>query len=208
MEDILHLYEQPYDPLQPVICFDERPCQLTGDTVSPLPAAPGKPAKEDYHYERNGTCVLMIAFEPLTGRRFVDIRKTRTKKDYAYFMNKLACNHYPCAEKIRIVQDNLNTHGVGSFYSAFDSGKAFDMADKFEFHYTPLKASWLNMVEIEISAIATECLHRRIPDIETLRHEVNICVGERNRQKATVRWRFTKNDARKKMERHYPIIQN
>lgn len=208
MEDILHLYEQSYDPLLPVICFDERPCQLTGDTVSPLPVRPGKAAKEDYHYERNGTCVMLIAFEPLTGRRFVDVRETRTKKDYACFMDKLADKYYPCAEKIRIVQDNLNTHSAGSFYSAFDSEKAFDLTQKFEFHYTPIKASWLNMVEIEISAIATECLHRRIPDIETLKHEVRICVSERNQQKATIRWRFTKNNARKKMERHYPVIQN
>lgn len=208
MEDILNLYEQPYDPLLPVICFDERPCQLTGDTVSPLPAVSGKPAKEDYHYERNGVCALMIAFEPLTGRRFVEIGETRTKTDYAVFMDKLADRHYPYAEKIRVVQDNLNTHGAGSFYSAFESGKAFGLAQKFEFHYTPIKASWLNMVEIELSAIATECLHRRIPDIGTLKREVSICVRKRDEQKATVRWRFTKVDARKKLKRHYPVIHN
>lgn len=206
MEDVLHLYEQPYDSLLPVICFDERPCQLIGDTVSPLPAGPGKAAKEDYHYERNGTCALLIAFEPLSGRRFAEVTETRTKKDYACFMGKLA-DCYPCTEKIRVVQDNLNTHSAGSFYAAFAPEKAFELAQRFEFHHTPTKASWLNMVEIEISAIATECLHRRIPDIETLRREVRICVGERNKQKATVRWRFTKTDARKKMERHYPVIQ-
>jgi hypothetical protein len=122
-------------------------------------------------------------------------------------MGKLADSYYPCTEKIRVVQDNLNTHTAGSFYAASDSEKAFDLAQRFEFHHTPIKASWLNMVEIEISAIATECLHRRIPDIEILRREVQLCIRERNKQKATVRWRFTKNDARKKMERHYPVIQ-
>jgi hypothetical protein len=208
MEDVLHLYEQPYDPLQPVICFDERPCQLIGDTVAPLPAGPGKAAKEDYHYERNGTCVMLTAFEPLTGQRFVEIRETRTRQDYADFMNKLCDIHYPCTEKIRVVQDNLNTHNAGSFYAAFNSEKAFDLSQKFEFHYTPVKASRLNMAEIELSAIAAQCLHRRIPDIEKLRYEVQTCVRERNRRKVKVRRRFTENDARKKMKRHYPIIQN
>lgn len=207
MEDILHLYEQPYDPLRPVICFDERPCQLLGDTADPMPACPGKSAKEDYHYERNGTCVLLVAFEPHTGRRIVEVRDSRTRKDYAEFMNRLS-DSYPCTEKLVVVQDNLNTHTAGSFYVAFDPEKASEMSGKSEFHQTPKKASWLNMVEIEISAIATECLHRRIPDIETLKNEVQACVRSRNQQKATVRWRFTKNDARKKMKRHYPIIQN
>lgn len=207
MEDILHLYEQPYDPLHPVICFDERPCQMLGDTVNPLPSEPGKPVREDYHYERKGTCVMLTAFEPLTGQRFVDITETRTASDYAVFMHKLA-DIYPDAEKIRIVQDNLNTHKYGSFYTAFSPEKSFDLCRRFEFHHTPVKASWLNMAEIEISAIATECLHRRIPDIHTLNREVQSCVRERNRFKAKVRWRFTKNDARKKMKRHYPIIQN
>jgi hypothetical protein len=123
-------------------------------------------------------------------------------------MAKLSDTYYPNTEIIRIVQDNLSTHTSGSFYAAFEPGRAFELARRFEFHHTPTNASWLNMVEIEISAIATECLHRRIPDIGTLRNEVRACVRERNRQKATVRWRFTQNNARKKMKRHYPIIQN
>ncbi len=207
MENILHLYEQPYDPLLPVICSDERPCQLIGDTVSPLPASPGKAAREDYHYERNGTCALLSASEPLSGRRYVEVSETRTEKDYACFMGKLADCYYPCTEKIRVVRDNPNTHSAGSFYAAFASEKASELAQRSEFHLYTDQSRRLNMVEIEISAIATECLHRRIPDIETLRREVRICVGERNKQKATVRWRSTKIDAGKKMERHYPVIQ-
>ncbi len=145
----------------------------------------------------NGTCALLPASEPLTGRRSADVRETGTGKDYACFTDKLS-DYYPSAEKLGVVQDNLNTHSAGSFHSASDSEKASELTRKFGFHHTPIRAGWLNMVGIEISAIATGCLHRRIPDIETLRREVRICVGERNQQKAAVQWRFTENDARKK----------
>jgi len=208
MENILDLYELPYNPKRPVICFDERPCQLLDNVVTPLPMEPGKPIRQDYHYDRNGVCSLLIAFEPLRGSRFVQIRKQRTKKDYALFMNELAYTQYPQAEQLLLIQDNLNTHSPGSFYAAFPAPKAFALAKRFDVHYTPNHASWLNMVEIELSAISKHCLERRIGDQNTLEREVLTCVKERNEQRATVHWRFTKNAARDKLKRFYPISQN
>jgi transposase len=208
MEKILDLYEQPYDPNRPLICFDERPCQLIDDVLTPLAMEPGKPKREDAQYERKGVCSLLIAFEPLTGQRFVQIRKQRTKQDYAYFMKELADVHYPKVEQIVLVQDNLNTHSPGSFYATFLGEEAFGLAEHFDMHYTPKHASWLNMVEIELSILARQCLNRRIGDMQTLEREVTALVEKRNAQKATVQWRFTKNDARTKLERLYPIHKN
>ena len=168
----------------------------------------GKTVREDCHYERKGTCVLPTAFGPLTGQRFVRVAEKRTAADYAVFMDEPAGIRYPDAEKPPVVRDSLNTHRSGSFYAVFSPEKSSDLSRKSEFHYTPEKAGRLNMAEIEISAVAAECPHRRIPDIETLNRGVQSCVRERNRLKARVRWRFTKNDARKKMKRHYPVIQN
>jgi hypothetical protein len=153
-------------------------------------------------------CSLLIAVEPLRGYRFVQIRKQRTKQDYALFMNVLANTEYPQAEKLRLMQDNLNTHSPGSFYAAFPAQDAVALAERFERYATPNHASWLNMVEIERSVIAKRCLERRIGNQDTLEREVFACVKERNEQHATVQWRFTKNNARKKLERHYPIHQN
>jgi hypothetical protein len=207
MEDLLDLYEQPYDPKHPVICFDERPCQLIDDVIVPIPMKPGKPQRNDYEYRRNGTCCILIAFEPKTGKRIIQVSKHRTKADYAYFMKGLAKQH-PDAEYIPLVQDNLNTHTAGSFYSVFPSQDAFELAKKFEFHYTPIKGSWLNMVEVEISALSRQCLDRRIGDIEKLAYEVGAWERERNGKKVTVRWQFTKEIARDKFQRHYLNIQN
>lgn len=203
MEKILDLYEQPYDPKHPLICFDERPCQLIDDVLTPLAMEPGKPKREDTQYKRKGVCSLLIAFEPLTGQRFVQIRKQRTKQDYAHFMKELAGVRYPNAEQIVLIQDNLNTHSPGSFYATFPGAEAFALAESFQMHYTPNHASWLNMVEIELSILARQCLKRRIGDIQTLEGEVLALVKKRNDQKATVQWRFTKNDARNKFERFY-----
>jgi transposase len=208
MENILDLYELSYNPHRPRICFDERPCQLIDDVLTPLPMKPGQPKREDYHYARNGVCSLLIAFEPLRGYRFVQIRKQRTKKDYALFMKALADTQYPQADTLLLIQDNLNTHSPGSFYAAFPAKDAFALAKRFEMHYTPNHASWLNMAEIELSVISKRCLDRRIGDIKTLEREVFACVKERNEQHATVQWRFTKNDARIKLKRFYPIGQN
>ena len=203
MEKILDIYEQSYDPLRPQVCFDERPCQLIDDVLTPLAMEPGKPKREDTQYKRKGVCSLLIAFEPLTGQRFVQIRKQRTKQDYAYFMKELADMHYPKVEQIVLVQDNLNTHSPGSFYATFPGAEAFALAERFQMHYTPKHASWLNMVEIELSILARQCLKRRIGDMQTLEREVLALVNKRNAQKATVQWRFTKNDARTKLERFY-----
>lgn len=206
MEDILHLYELPYDPKRPVICVDERPCQLIDDILVPLPMEPGQSKREDYHYQRNGVCTVFIAFEPLRGRRWVQVRKQRTKKDYAAFMQDLA-QHYPEADQLVIVQDNLNTHSPGSFYAAFTPEQAFALAQRFEMHYTPTQASWLNMVEMELSILSKQCLDRRIGDMQTLEREVLAWAKERNAKRATVHWQFTQSKARDKFKRFYPISQ-
>lgn len=204
MEDILHLYGQPYDLKRPLICFDERPCQLIEDVLVPLPMKPGQSKRQDYHYKRNGVCNIFIAFQPHTGQRWAQVRERRTKQDYAAFMQELATCH-PEAEKIVLVQDNLNTHTPGSFYAALEPEKAFALAQRFEMHYTPPKASWLNMVEIELSALSRQCLDRRIGDIETLEREVLLWTEKRNIQQTTVQWQFTKDLARNKFERFYQL---
>jgi hypothetical protein len=204
MEDVLELYERPYDPKRPLICFDECPCQLIGDGLVPLPMEPGQPKREGYQYKRNGVCTVFIAFEPLTGQRIVQVRKRRTKKDYAHFMKHVADTHYAEAETIIVVQDNLNTHNPSSFYTAFTPEEAFALAGRFEMHYTPTKASWLNMVEIELSILSKQCLDRRIADIETLRREVLAWVELRNAKQATIHWQFTQNKARDKFKKFYP----
>lgn len=203
MENILDLYEQPYDPAYPLLCFDERPCQLLGEVLVPVPMKPGQVKRQDYQYQRGGVCTVLIAFQPLTGWRFVQVRQQRTKKDYALFMQALA-QHFPQAEKIRLVQDNLNTHSPGSFYETLAPEAAFALAQRFEMHYTPKKASWLNMVEIELSILSKQCLDRRIADIETLRREVLAWVKARNAKHATVHWQFTKAKARLKFNNFYP----
>jgi hypothetical protein len=211
MEDILDLYEEPYDPKRPVIGMDERPCQLIGDVVAPIPMKPGKPKKEDNEYERNGTCNVFIACEPLTGWRYVEVRKRRTKMDYAEFMDNVSeiyLKMHPEAEVLRVVQDNLNTHTYGSFYERFDPEKARYLKNRFEFHFTPKKGSWLNMAEIELSALARQCLDRRIGDAETLEREAKAWERERNEKKIMIHWRFTTNHAREKLERHYKAIKN
>ena len=207
MEDVLDLYEQPYDPKRPVICFDERPCQLIGDAIIPIPIKPGSPKKEHYEYIRNGTCCIFLAFEPRSGKRIVCVKERRTKVDYADFM-KMLVHHYPDAETILLVQDNLNTHTAGSFYEALSAEEAFELAKRFEFHYTPKKGSWLNMAEIELSALSKQCLDRRIEGMKKLDDEVNAWEYERNSIGATVRWRFNKDNARVKLQRHYLNLQN
>ena len=207
MEDVLDLYEQPYDPKRPVICFDERPCQLIGDAIIPIPIKPGSPKKEHYEYIRNGTCCIFLAFEPRAGKRIVCVKERRTKVDYADFM-KMLVHHYPDAETILLVQDNLNTHTAGSFYEALSAEEAFELAKRFEFHYTPKKGSWLNMAEIELSALSKQCLDRRIEGMKKLDDEVNAWEYERNSIGATVRWRFNKDNARVKLQRHYLNLQN
>jgi hypothetical protein len=207
MEDVLDLYEQPYDPKRPIICFDERPCQLIGDVIVPIPIKPGSSKKEHYEYIRNGTCCIFLAFEPRTGKRMISVKEHRTKVDYADFMKILAQN-YSYADTILLVQDNLNTHTAGSFYNAIPPEKAFELAKRFEYHYTPKKGSWLNMAEIELSALSKQCLDRRIGNMQMLAAEVGNWERERNEIGATVRWKFNKDNARVKLQRHYSNLQN
>lgn len=205
MEDILDLYSQPYNAKRPQVCMDERPCQLIGEVLAPMPMKPGRPQREDNEYERKGTCCIFIAFEPLTGWRWVQVNEHRTRVDYAHFMKELADNYYPDVECIRLVQDNLNTHSGGSFYEAFPPEEAFRRTKKFDYHYTPKKGSWLNMAEIELSALSKQCLDRRIRDIQILAREALAWERERNKHCKTVQWKFTKNDARIKLEKFYPV---
>ena len=207
MEKVLDIYEQPYNPLRPVICFDERPCQLLGDVLMPIPMKPGRVERQDYHYERNGTCVVLMAVEPLAGHRIVKVTKRKTKEDYAEFMKELA-SYYSDADKIVLVQDNLNTHNPSSFYELFDAPEAFALSERFEMAYTPKKASWLNMAEIELSALSKQCLDRRIAKTSILNQEVRTWSKRRNQLQTKITWQFTKNNAREKLGKHYDIISN
>lgn len=202
MEDVLHLYGLPYDERRPVVCFDEMPVQLLGDVVAPLGMKPGAPRREDYEYKRGGVAVLLVAFEPLTGRRLVETSRRRTKADYCRFMQRVA-GMYPRAEKVVLVQDNLNTHNASSFYENLPAAEAFSLAQRFEMHYTPKKGSWLNIAELELSAISRICLSRRIASVEELDREVQALVKERNELKVKVEWQFSITQAREKLSRHY-----
>jgi len=207
MEQVLDIYERPYDPHRPVICFDERPCQLLGDVLMPIPMKPGHIQRQDYHYKRNGTCVVLMAVEPLAGRRIVKVTERKTKKDYTRFMKGLAAA-YPEAEKIIVVQDNLNTHNPSSFYEACKAPEAFVLSQRFEMVYTPKKASWLNMAEIELSALSKQCLDRRIAKMRVMAEQVHSWTVKRNRSKTKISWGFTKDKAREKLSRHYETIKN
>lgn len=203
MEHLLWLYAQPYDAHYPVICFDERPCFLIGELVAPF--HDGHLKKEHYAYEKNGSCALLAAIEPLTGQRLALVLPQRTKKEYTEFCQALVAQ-YPQATKIRLVQDNLNTHNASSFYEHLPAQEAFALAQKFEFHYTPQAASWLNMIEIEFSALARQCLDRRIATIELLKEEVLTLVKERSEKKIKINWQFSIETARTKLNRHYEKV--
>lgn len=202
MEQILHLYRLPYDAAYPLICFDERPCFLIGERVTPLPAQKGQVAKEHYAFEKNGSCALLASIEPLTGQRLAMVFERRTKREYALFMQKLA-ELYPQATKIRVIQDNLNTHSTAAFYEVFDAGQAFDLAQRFEFYYTPTSASWLNMIEIEFSALSKQCLDRRIPTLSELETQILNLVNERTNKKIKIDWQFSVKTARQTLNKHY-----
>ena len=205
MEKILHLYSLAYNPLYPLVCFDERPCFLIGDRVSGLEMKAGKVSRQHYAYEKNGRCVLLMAIEPLTGKRMAEVKDRRTKLDYAHFMKELASS-YPEAKKIRVVQDNLNTHNTSSFYEAFSAEEAFALSERFEFYYTPKSASWLNQIEIEFSALSKQCLNRRIGTKELLVQEVTAIVKEREEKAIKIDWQFSIESARKKLNRHYKQV--
>jgi hypothetical protein len=208
MEDIVDQYARPYDPCQPRLCSDERPCQLLGDVLVPLPMEPGRPRRVDYEYERHGTCCVLLAFEPHTGFRYVQVRARRTAVDYAHFLHALVQRHYPRVERVRLVQDNLNTHPPGSFYHGWPPTKAFTFAQRVALHYTPKKGSWLNMAEIEFAALAKQCLARRIADQAQLEREVKAWAHRRNQAHKTVNWTFTQTAARSKLKSKYAMIKN
>lgn len=205
MEDVLDLYAEPYDGRFPVVCFDECPYQLVGEVQVPLPASPGQPPRYDYQYQRNGTCNLFIFFAPGEGWRHVEVTERRTKQDFAHQMRALVDGYFPEAEKIRLVVDNLNTHTPAALYETFPPPEAHRLRQRLEFHYTPKHGSWLNMVEIELSVLAGQCLKRRLPTRNTVQQEIAAWARQRNAAKATVQWRFSTNDARTKLKRLYPI---
>jgi hypothetical protein len=208
MEDVLEVYTRPYDPTHPVVCLDEISKQLVAQTRIPLPAEPGQPERVDYEYERCGTANLFLINEPLTGQRQVIVTEQRTAVDFAQVVRDLLEVRYPHAEKVVLVMDNLNTHKPAALYQAFEPAVARSLMDRLEIHHTPKHGSWLNMAEIELSILSRQCLDRRIPDADTLTHEVAAWEQARNAKPKPVNWRFTTPDARIKLRRLYPSIQN
>jgi transposase len=205
MEQILHLYELPYDPLYPLICFDERPCFLIGEAVEGIQMKAGQVARQHYAYEKKGSCVLLMSIEPHCGKRLAQVHAQRTKREYAIFMKELA-SRYPKAKKIRVIQDNLNTHNTSSFYETFSAEEAFALSQRFEYYYTPKKASWLNLIEIEFSALSKQCLSRRIATREQLEKEILTIVKEREEKGIKIDWQFSVDKARNKLNRHYQQV--
>jgi len=207
MEDVLAVYQRPYDPRSPQVCMDEASKQLIAETRQPLPAAPGQPERFDYEYERRGVANLFLFCEPLRGWREVSVTERRTMADWAHAIRELVDVHYPDAERIVLVMDNLNTHSPGSLYEAFPPAEAKRLADRLELHYTPKHGSWLNMAEIELAVLAGQCLDRRLADRATLEREVAAWEATRNSTGRGVDWRFTTDDARIKLKHLYPVIQ-
>jgi hypothetical protein len=208
MEDVLDVYQRPYDPRFPQVCLDETSKQLLGEVRAALPAAPGRVRKEDSEYTREGVVNLFLWCEPLANRREVIVTDRRTKVDWSHVIKDLVDVHYPAAEKLILVMDNLNTHTPAALYEAFEPDEAKRLADKLELHYTPKHGSWLDIAEIELSALARQCLDRRIPDKATLETEVAAWVADRNAAQVTVSWRFTTADARIKLKHLYPTLQS
>jgi transposase len=207
MEDVLEVYTRPYDPLRPQICMDETSKQLLRDTKEPLPMEPGRPERQDYEYEHGGVVNLFMFLEPLRGRRWVDVTERRTKVDWAHQIKELVDERYPEAEQIVSVMDNLNTHTPASLYETFDPKEARRLAQKLEIHYTPKHGSWLNMAEIELSILSRQYLDRRVPDFETLHTEAQAWQERRDEKGAKIDWRFGTDDARIKLKRLYPSLQ-
>jgi hypothetical protein len=205
MEDVLEVYHLPYDAKRPVICLDELPFQLLGEKVEPLPMKTGAVKKFDAEYERKGVASVFLAFEPLTGKRLVRVYPRRTKADYCRFQQEVA-REWAEAEVIIEVQDNLNTHNASSFYENLPAAQARELTTRFEMHYTPKKASWLNMAEMEFSALSRQCLSRRIPEIDILSRELESIVKERNELAIKFKWQFTVENARQKLNRHYENV--
>jgi hypothetical protein len=203
MYALLNLYKQDYNKFQPVICVDEKSKQFLEDSRKPIAMQPGSPCRYDYEYKRKGTCNLFVAVEPKGGNRIVKVTKTRTKPDYAHFIKELLEKHYPEATSIKLVSDNLNTHFATSFYETFSKKQANKLLERIEFYYTPKHASWLNMAEIEINVMDRQCTGGRIESQREMKKEVNAWVRKRNRNKKMIEWKFTRQDADKKLSNHY-----
>ena len=206
MEDVLAVYRLTHDPRFPVVCMDESSKQLVGEVRAPIPAAPGHGQILDHEYVRHGVATLFVEVEPLAGRRHVEVTDRRTRQDWARFIKAMLDERYPDAVKVRLVMDNLNTHDLASLYETFVPAEARRLAERLEIHYTPKHGSWLNIAEIELSALSRQCLGRRIPDLPTLRREISAWQQHRNHRGAPVHWRFTTEDARIKLIRLYPKL--
>lgn len=206
MENVLYLYSLAYDPEYPLICFDERPCFLISDVLIPIPMEAGQPKRQHYEYEKNGSCTVFIAFEPATGRRWIKVYAQRSSKEYTQFMQHLV-RQFPQAKRIRLIQDNLSTHSASSFYAHLKPDVAFALAQRLEFYFTPTKSSWLNMAELELSALSRQCLNRRIASMTQLQREVTAWARLRNRDKVTVNWQFSLKLAREKFADKYPKVK-
>lgn len=206
MEDILEVYQRPYDPQRPLVCLDETSKQLIAETRLPIAAKPGQPGRHDYEYRRNGTANLFMMFAPLEGWRHVKVTDRHTAVDYAQVLKELSDTHFPGSAKIVLVQDNLNTHKPASLYEAFPPAEARRLVERFEWHYTPKHGSWLDMAESELGVLSSQCLDRRIPDQRVLKDEVEAWEANRNRKHAKANWQFTTADARVKLRRLYPAL--
>lgn len=206
MEDILEVYQRPYDPQRPLVCLDESSKQLIAETRVPIAAKPGQPGRHDYEYRRNGTANLFMMFAPLEGWRHVKVTDRHTAVDYAQVLKELSDTHFPGSAKIVLVQDNLNTHKPASLYEAFPPAEARRLVERFEWHYTPKHGSWLDMAESELSVLSSQCLDRRIPDQRVLKDEVEAWEADRNSKHAKANWQFTTADARVKLRRLYPAL--
>ena len=204
MEDILEVYQRPYDPQRPVVCMDEASKQLLEETREPLGACPGRVKREDYEYSRQGVANLFLAFEPLSGWRHIEVTGQRRRQDWAQFIRDLVDGQYAQAERIVLVMDNLNTHSPASLYEAFPAEEAWRICQRLEIHYTPKHGSWLNMAEGELSILQRQCLDRRIATVESLRREIATWERERNAKAIGANWQFTTEDARVKLRKLYP----
>ena len=208
MEDVLDLYQQPRDPDAPVVCMDETSKQLVGETRRPIPAAPGRPARVDYEYERKGTANIFMFAEPLEGWRWTRVSEQRRRADWAHAVKHLLDVHYADVRVVRLVMDNLNTHSIGSLYETFEPSEARRLSKRLEIHYTPKHGSWINIAEIELQVLSAQCLARRIDGIAKLAREVQAWTDERNDTVTGVDWQFTSNKARVRLKRLYPVFQS
>lgn len=206
MEDVLAVYQMPHDPRVPLVCMDESSKQLIGEVRAPIGMAPGHAEIIDHEYVRNGVVSLFVEIEPLNGRRHVEVTARRTRQDFAHFIKAMLDERHPEARKVRLVMDNLNTHNVASLYETFEPSEARRLAEKLEIHYTPKHGSWLNIAEIELSALNSQCLNRRIASVEQMRAEIAAWQVSRNNRGAPINWRFTTEDARIKLAHIYPKL--